>query len=57
MYWLRFHNMPGFHLSLFLVYFEFFLNPFSTNVSFLYPLKTSENRRFLMFSGGVEVEN
>ena len=23
-----------------------FINPFSTNVPFLYPLKTSENRRF-----------
>ena len=29
-------------------------NPFSTNVLFLYPLKTSENLRF---SGGIEVEH
>ena len=29
-------------------------NPFSTNVSLIYPLKTSG---FLMFSGGMEVEH
>ena len=32
------------------------INPFSTNVPLLYPLKTSENRR-LMFSGSIEVEH
>ena len=30
-------------------------NPYSPNVTFLYPLKTSENRRFLTFSGGTEI--
>ena len=33
------------------------INPFSTNVPLLYPLKTSENTRFLMLSGGIEVEH
>ena len=33
------------------------LNPFSTNVLLLYPLKTSENWGFLMFSGGIEIEH
>ena len=27
------------------------INPYQASVSFLYPLKLSENRRFLMFSG------
>ena len=31
------------------------VNPFVSNARFLYPLKTSENRKvFLMFSGGRE---
>ena len=35
-----------------------FINPFSTNVPLLHPLKTSENhsRGCLMFSGGIEVK-
>ena len=32
-------------------------NPFQDNALFLYPLKTSENRGFLMFSGGKKIEN
>ena len=31
-----------------------FINPFGATGLFLYPLKTSENQRFLMFSGGIE---
>ena len=34
--------------------FNFLLNPFSTNVPRLYPLKTAG---FLMLSGGIEVEH
>ena len=30
------------------------VNPFVPNASFFYPLKTSENLGFLMFSGGSE---
>ena len=36
------------------IYFLNVINPFSTNFSFLYPLKTSKNFRF---SGGIEVEH
>ena len=32
------------------------INPFQSNVSFLYTLKTSETKDFLMFSGGMEVK-
>ena len=38
----------------------FVVNPFSTNVPLLYPLKTSENRKFSVFRGyrsGTLVEN
>ena len=31
-----------------------YINPFSTNVLLLYLLKTSENLRFFMFSGGIQ---
>ena len=31
------------------------INPFSSSVTFLYPLKTSENQRFLTFSRGIEM--
>ena len=37
-------------------YFKDQLNPFSTNVSLLYPLTTLENLHFL-FSGGIEAEH
>ena len=30
------------------------LNPFHATDLFRYPLKTSENKGFLMFSGGIE---
>ena len=33
------------------------INKFQVNVSFLYPLKKSENQRFLTFSGGIEREH
>ena len=33
------------------------INPFQTNVPFLYPLKMSENQRFLTFSGGIKREH
>ena len=33
------------------------INSFSTNVPLLYPLKTSGNLWFFMFSGGIEVEH
>ena len=39
---------------------KFLINPFSTNVPLLYPLKTSKNRRFSVFRGytnGTLVEN
>ena len=42
-----------FHI--FLTYY--LINPFLINVSPLYPLKTSENPRFFMFSGGMEMEH
>ena len=32
-------------------------NPFQVNVPFLYAFETSENWRFLTFSGGIEMEN
>ena len=32
------------------------INPLSTNVSLLYPLRTSEHLGFLMFSGGIGLE-
>ena len=32
----------------------FIINPFHATGLFLYPLKTSENVKFLMFSGGIE---
>ena len=32
------------------------LHPFQIEVPFLYPLKTSEKRDFLTFSGGIEME-
>ena len=35
---------------------HFTINPCQTNVPFLYPLKTSENKGFLTFSGGIERE-
>ena len=34
--------------------FVFAINPLQPGVAFLYPLKTSENLGFLMFSGGIE---
>ena len=37
-----------------IAHFETKLNPFVSSVPFLYPLKTSENFSFLMFSGGRE---
>ena len=37
-------------LQVFILYVPL-INPFSTNVPLLYPLKTSENRRFSVFSG------
>ena len=30
-----------------------FLNPLQPGIAYLYPLKTSENLGFLMFSGGI----
>ena len=33
------------------------INPFSTNVQLLYPVKTSENWSFFCFQGGIEVED
>ena len=33
------------------------LNLFSTSLALLYPLKTSEKRRFYDISGGTEVEH
>ena len=30
------------------------INPFVPNAPFLYPLKTSENRKLFLFSGGTE---
>ena len=34
-----------------------YVNPFSTKVPLLYPLKSPENLLFFMFPGGVEVEH
>ena len=36
---------------------HFAINPFQTNVPYLYPLKTSGNEGFLTFSGGIERED
>ena len=33
---------------------QFWLNKFHATDPFLYPLKTLENQRFFMFSGGIE---
>ena len=33
------------------------INPFRGNVPYIYPLKTSENQRFLIFSGGMKSEH
>ena len=35
----------------------FAFNPFLANVPILYPLKTSENQGFLVFSGGIKWEH
>ena len=33
------------------------INPFQSNVPFLFPLKTLENQRFLIFPGGIKMEH
>ena len=38
-----------------LLNFTFNVNPFQSNVTFLYPLKMSDNTGFLTFSGGIEM--
>ena len=46
--------MPAFKMKI-IIKFKM-INPFHALDLFWYPLKTSENQSFLMFSGGVKID-
>ena len=50
----KLHYLCSVHLK---TKFNVNLNPLLPGVPFLYPLKTSENHRFLMLSGGIRREH